>query len=85
MPDISLTTALLLEAAFLAPALLWLWRAARQIARLEFRLEQVELDRRETGALLTEHIKEGTEIRERLTRLEAKLDMLLAQKQRGTE
>lgn len=77
MPDISLTVALLLEAAFLLPAVLWLWRCARTIARLEFRLETLEKDSGERDAVLAAHLKESAEIRERLVRLETKLDLLL--------
>ena len=78
MPELSdILKILVLDAVVLLPAITMLWRAAKQIARLEFRVEQLESDRSESNALLEQHLREGAEIRERLARVETKLDLLL--------
>ena len=80
MPEINITMALLLEAAFLAPAIMLLWRSSRHISRLEFRVEQLEKDRSEGGKELSELRREVRELRESTVRLETKMDLLLSQR-----
>ena len=77
--DVPLTTALLLEAAFLAPAIMLLWRSSRHISRLEFRVEQLEKDRSDLTKELAELRGEMRKHSDSMARLETKVDILLTQ------